>query len=210
MATAAASAPLTMPPSPAPFAEEGDSIWRLTVSQYHEMIRAGILTDDDPVELLEGLLVQTMPRGSSHRRARRLLLKALAPILPPGWEVDCQDPITTSDSEPEPDVLVFRTREDDYGDGLPGPQDCAIIIEIADSSLRRDRGVKKRLYARAAVREYWIANLVDRRIEVYTEPSGPADKPNFAQHRDYEPSDVIPVVIDGREVGRLTVADLLP
>jgi Uma2 family endonuclease len=130
--------------------------------------------------------------------------------MPKGWEVDCQDPITTTDSEPEPDVLVFRTRDDDYGDDLPGPQDSALVAEIADSSLRRDRTLKKRLYARAGVREYWIVNLIDRQIEVYTDPTGPVKNPDYSKRQDYKPGDNVSVVVDGREVGRLPVADLLP
>ena len=106
--------------------------------------------------------------------------------------------------------MVFRSREDDYGDKVPGPPDCAIVVEIADTTLRRDRGQKKRLYARARVPEYWIVNLVDRQVEVYTEPTGPGRKPDYRKPTVYGSTDAVPVVIDGREVGRLNVADLLP
>jgi Uma2 family endonuclease len=198
------------PPSLVLGADDFEPLWRLRVDQYHAMIRTGILADDDPVELLEGLLVRTMPKGPSHRRTRRMLLKALGPIMPPGWVVDSQDPITTTDSEPEPDVLVFRTSPDDYEGGHPGPQDIAIVIEIADTTLRRDRRLKKRLYARAAIREYWIVNLIDRQVEVYTDPTGPADEPDFRNRQDYAATDAVPVVVDGHAVGRLTVADVLP
>src|SRR5204863_865124 len=88
-----------------------EPVWRLSVEQYHAMIRAGILTEDDPIELLEGLLIPKMSKNPSHPWAKRLLLKALAPLLPQGWEVDSQDAITTLDSEPEPDVFIFRSRQ---------------------------------------------------------------------------------------------------
>jgi Uma2 family endonuclease len=199
---------ITSPQLPA--APPDTPIMPLSVDQYHAMIRAGILTEDHPVELLEGLLVPKMPKNSAHRRAKRMLLKAIAAILPPGWDVDTQEAMTTSDSEPEPDLYVFRARPDDYPDGHPGPQDMAMVVEVSESSLRRDRKLKKRIYARAGVREYWIVNLMDRQIEVYTDASGPADEPDYRQRQDYKPGDALPVTVDGQEVGRLPVADLLP
>lgn len=118
--------------------------------------------------------------------------------------------MTTSDSEPEPDLGIIRGDIRNCVDHHPGPADSALIVEIADSSLRRDRGRKKRIYAGAAVRVYWIVNLVDRQIEVYTDPTGPGDKPDYRQHDDFGPGSAVPVVIDGKEIGRLNVADLLP
>jgi Uma2 family endonuclease len=197
-------------PTPTPAPVPDVPVWPLSVEQYHAMIQAGILTEDDPVELLEGLLIQTMPKNPAHRLAKRQLMAALTSILPPGWEVDTQDAITTADSEPESDVLVFRSRADNYAQSHPGPPDLALVAEIADSSLRRDRGRKKRLYARAAIREYWIVNLIDRQVEVYTAPSGPGEEPDYGQRRDYRPDEQVPVVVDGAEVGRLSVSDLLP
>jgi Uma2 family endonuclease len=191
-------------------ANEFEGVWRLSVDQYHAMIRAGILDEDDPVELLEGVLVQKMPKNPAHVTAKRMLRKALERIIPAGWIVDTEDPLTTEDSEPEPDVSVFRGTDQDYADHHPGPDDMALIAEVADSSLRTDRGQKKRLYARSRVPEYWIVNLADRQIEVYTQPTGPVKEPDYGQRQDYKPGDTVPVVIDGREVGRLPVADLLP
>jgi Uma2 family endonuclease len=174
------------------------------------MIQAGILTDDDPVELLEGLLVQKMPKNPAHVTAKRLLRKAVERILPDGWMVDTEDPVTTSDSEPEPDVAVVRGTERDFAQRHPGPTDAILIAAVADSSLSRDRGRKKRLYARAKVREYWVVNLVNRQVEVYSDPTGPGKKPDYLQHQVYAAADTIPVVLDGREVGRIAVADILP
>lgn len=80
----------------------------LSVAQYHELIRAGILTEDAPVELLEGRLVTKMPKDPPHRLATGLLREALQKVVPEGWYVDSQEPVTLSDGEPEPDVMVVR------------------------------------------------------------------------------------------------------
>jgi Uma2 family endonuclease len=210
MTTATVPAPLGTPAAPAVEADDYDGVWRLSVDQYHAMIGAGILTSDDPVELLEGVLVQKMPKNPAHVMAKCLLVEALRKIIPTGWFVREQDPVTTTDSEPEPDTAVVRGSPRHYVERHPGPEDAALIVEVADSSLRRDRGQKKRLYARANVREYWIVSLVDRQVEVFANPTGPGRKPDYRQRREYKAIDSVPVVIDGREVGRLTVADLLP
>lgn len=187
-----------------------DPIWRLTVPQYHQMIEAGILTDDDKVELLEGWLVCKMSKKPPHRLATGLVREALTKIIPAGWYVDSQEPITIADSEPEPDVTVIRGQTTDYADRHPGADEVALVVEVADSSLDRDRGTKKRIYARAGVPVYWIINLVDSLCEVYTDPSGPVAKPDYRQRQDYGLSDSVPVVIEGREVGKLNVRELLP
>ena len=121
----------------------------ITVEQYHTMIDAGILTEDDPVELLDGILVEKMPKKSPHRVVTGLTRDAVDDVLPAGWYVDSQEPITTSESEPEPDVYAARGKRRDYLGRHPGPGDVGFLVEVADSSLARDRGPKKRIYARA-------------------------------------------------------------
>jgi Uma2 family endonuclease len=185
-------------------------LWRLSVEQYHAMAEAGILVDGDPVELLEGLLVARMTKYPAHRVTTHLVRLALEAIMPDGWFVDSQEPVTTADSEPEPDVSVLRGEVRDYTAHHPGPVDIALVIEVADSSLRQDRVLKKRIYARAGIAVYWIVNLVDRRIEVYTTPSGPGAAPDYVDRRDYGADEAVPVVVDGREVGRIAVSDVLP
>jgi len=193
-----------------PAALPQDLIWRLNVEQYHAMIRAGILTEEDPVELLEGWLVYKMPQNPPHRVATRLTQTALERIIPAGWYVDTQAPITLVDSEPEPDVVVVQGEPRQYLARHPGPQDVALVVEVADTTLLRDQGAKKRLYARAGVPTYWIINLPERRCEEYTAPLSGAEEPDYQQRHDYGIADEIPFVIDAKEVGRLTVAELLP
>ena len=92
----------------------------------------------------------------------------------------------------------------------PGPQDVALVVEVADASLDRDRSIKKQVYARAGIPVYWIVNLQERRIEVYTDPSGPVQVPDYRKHEDYAAGSQVPLTIDGREVGRIPVAAFLP
>lgn len=187
-----------------------DLIWRLRVEQYHAMIHAGILTPDDPVELLEGWLVYKMLQNPPHRVATRLARTALERILPIGWYVDTQAPITLEDSEPEPDVAIIRGEPRLYANRHPGPADLALVVEVADATLLRDRGAKKRIYARAGIAAYWIINLSERRCEVYTAPVTAGGEPDYRRRHDYGPSDAVPFIIDGQEVGSIAIADVLP
>ena len=89
-------------------------------------------------------------------------------------------------------------------------QDVALVVEVADASLGRDRSIKKQVYARAGIPVYWILNLPERRIEVYADPTGPGESPDYRQHADYAVSAEVPLLIDGRPAGRIAVAELLP
>ena len=84
------------------------------------------------------------------------------------------------------------------------------MVEVADVSLRRDRSIKKQVYARAGIPVYWIVNLPERRIEVYADPTGPGENPDYRRHEDYAAGAEVPVLIEGRQVGRVPVAALLP
>jgi Uma2 family endonuclease len=193
-----------------PLTETPDTYFRLSVNQYHQMLDAGIFDEDDPVELLEGLLVTKMPKYPPHRISTELIRDLLPRRLPDGWFVDSQEPITLETSEPEPDAMIVRGERRQYLDRHPGPQDVAVVIEVADSSLLRDRTWKKRIYAAAGIPAYWIVNLPERRLEVYTEPSGPAAQPEYRLRQDYGLADEITLVIEGNEVARLTLTELLP
>jgi len=187
-----------------------DIIWRLSVEQYHAMILAGILTDDDPVELLEGWLVYKMPKNPPHRVTTKLVREALEQIVPNGWYVDSQEPITISDSEPEPDVVIVMGDTRQYLTRHPQPPEIALVVEVADTTLQRDRTTKKRTYARARIPVYWIVNLVENQMEIYTRPSGAVEQPDYYHRQDYGMSDSVTVVIDEYQVGTIAVRDLLP
>lgn len=184
-------------------------IWRLSIAQYHQMVQSGILTDDDPVELLEGWLVTKMPKNPPHRLTTQLLREALAQLVPAGWYVDAQEPITTSDSEPEPDVVIVRGDRRQYRDRHPGPAEVALVVEVADSTLQRDRTMKQRLYAAAGIVAYWIVNLVEGQVEVYEEPINPVDAPCYARRADYRRGESVPLTLDGQVVGVVAVETVL-
>lgn len=181
-------------------------IYRLSVKQYHRMIETGILTEDDPVELLRGLLVEKMSKNPPHTTATGLVRDALAEIIPPGWFVNAQEPITLSSSEPEPDVSIIRGDRRAFRGSHPAPIDLGLLVEVSESTLDRDRGEKSEAYGEAGIDVYWIVNLVARQVEVRTGPT----INGYTQERIYRPGEVIPVNIAGTEVGRVRVDDLLP
>jgi Uma2 family endonuclease len=203
--TAAASPTRSGPPSAlVPW------LHRFGVDAYHRMFEVGILTEDDDVELLNGWIVHKMPRNPPHDTALMLILEALRAILSSDWVIRGQSAVTASESEPEPDVAVVRGPIRRYADHHPRPDETALVIEVADSSLEPGRNEKGPIYARDSVPVYWIVNIPDSRIEVYTDPTGPTVEPRYRQHRDYQPTDALPVVLDGREIGTITVGDVLP
>lgn len=186
------------------------SIARFSVARYQRMIEAGILTPEDKVELLENYVVLKMPRNPPHDGTIQLIDEALAPKIPAGWRMRIQSTVVLSDSQPEPDFAIVRGNARTYLARHPGAADVGIIIEVADSSLLRDQRDKTRIYARGGIPCYWIVNLVDRRIEVYTQPSGPTAVPAYASFQLYQPGDAVPLVLDGNTVGIVPVDDLLP
>ncbi|MGK7928956.1 MAG: Uma2 family endonuclease [Spirulina sp.] len=187
-----------------------EPLLRLSVEQYHQMIAAGILDKNDRIELLEGLLVLKMAKNPPHRAATKLARTSLEAILPQGWYVDTQEPITLENSEPEPDVVIVRGETRDYLDRHPGSRDVALVMEISDSTLERDRILKKRLYARAKIPVYWLLNLSERQLEVYTQPNPLGENPTYQQRQDFRESERVEVVIAGDAIARVDVRNLLP
>lgn len=187
-----------------------EPIWRFSIDQYHKMIQSGIITNDDPVELIEGWIIQKMPKNPPHRAATKLTRNAIESIIPKGWYVDGQEPITLEDSEPEPDVVVVRGETRDYLNRHPGSKDVALVVEISDSTLEKDRTTKKRIYARAGIPVYWIVNLNEKQLEVYTQPINSSIEPTYEQCETYNLTDEVVVIISGYEVGYLAVSSLLP
>jgi Uma2 family endonuclease len=186
------------------------AIARFSVARYQRMVEAGILTPEDKVELLENYVVLKMPRNPRHDSALQRMLRPLLRSLPAGWDQRIQSAVALADSQPEPDFAFVRGSSADYEQRHPGTADVGLVIEVADSSLLRDQRDKTRIYARGVIPCYWIVNLVDRRLEVYSQPSGPTPVPAYHSFQTYQPGDAVPLVLDGMTVGALAAADLLP
>jgi Uma2 family endonuclease len=146
------------------------AITRYSVDDYEEMIRLGVLTEHDRVELIRGEIVPKMSIGPKHARCLKRSNRLFNRLLAGAALVGIQDPVRLPDSEPEPDVSLLRPRADDYASGHPQPPDIFLIMEIADSSLDDDRNIMLPIYAESGIIEFWIANLVDECLEVHRDP----------------------------------------
>ncbi len=181
-----------------------------TTERYDAMVRQGIFTSDDAVELLENHLVRKMPKDPAHDGVSMRVRKRLLRTLPPGWDIREQGTLALDDSRPEPDFVVVPEIPSDYTIHHPTATDAALVVEVANTSLLRDQRDKSRIYARAGIVCYWVVNLEDRRIEVYTEPSGECENPSYASVLNYNAGDAVPLVIAGNTIATIPVSDLLP
>lgn len=146
---------------------------RLTVAEYYRMAEAGILGEDDRVELIEGEIIDRAPIGSEHTSGVNRLNSLFIRNVGEQAIVSVQNPIRLNEySEPEPDLALLRYRADFYRHAHPGPEDILLIVEVADSSLRYDLEVKLPLYARHGIPEVWIVDLEHWRLEIYRQPEG--------------------------------------
>jgi Uma2 family endonuclease len=183
---------------------------RFSVAEYHRLIELGILTEDDNLELLEGYLVHKMSRNPPHDAAIQKGTKKWLRLLPPGWDLRVQSAITLTESEPEPDFAIVRGDENLYVSRHPIPAHIGLVVEVSDSTLPGDRDDKGRIYAGAGISCYWIVNLNDQQVEVYTSPSGLVPDPRFGNRVDHRAGDNISLVLEGTTVIQVAVQDLLP
>ena len=143
----------------------------MTLDDYHRLGEAGILGEDDRVELLEGQLVDMSPIGPRHALAVDALTELLLTAVAGRASVRVQNPIALdAESEPQPDIALVRRPWRGYPNAHPGPEDIVLLIEVADTSLETDRGAKLELYAKAAIPEFWIVDLTRDGVLVYRNP----------------------------------------
>ena len=142
---------------------------RFTVEEYHRLGESGVLKPDDRVELLEGWIIEKMNHRPAHGYAVGTLNQWLVTRLPDGWIGRCQLPITLSKSEPEPDIAIVKGAHADFRNRHPSGSDCRLVIEVADTSISRDRS-KATIYASVKIEEYWIVNLADQTLEKMAQP----------------------------------------
>ncbi|MDM9585513.1 MULTISPECIES: Uma2 family endonuclease [unclassified Nostoc] len=144
---------------------------RFTIAEYHQLIELGFLTESDRIELIRGELIQMTAKGTPHTVCSSILCRQLDRLLGDRAVIRGQDPITLSNqSEPEPDVVIARGRDEDYLAHHPYPEDILLVIEISDKTLDYDQTTKLSLYAEAGISDYWIVNLPDSQLERHSQP----------------------------------------
>jgi Uma2 family endonuclease len=195
--------------SPRPRLNGDRRVHQFTVDEYHRMIAAGILTGAHRVELLNGWIVDKMPQKPPHPAVVSRMHRWLVRVLPdPDWVVRSQSAVTLAASEPEPDLAIARGPDSRYELRHPGPRDLRCVMEVAESALVFDREEKGPIYAAARIPQYWVINLVDRCVEVFTRPYAGRN----ARYRDvkiYTIEDVLGLELDGKQYGELTFKNLL-
>ena len=177
--------------------------YRWSRDAYDRAVEAGVFGPDDRIELIDGQLLAMTPQGSRHAAIVNRAGEVLREVFGGGCSVRTQSPLAVGDdSEPEPDLAVVRGRALDYLDAHPAT--ALLVVEVSDETLRRDRTVKQRLYARHGLPEYWILALPDACLEVYRKP----EATGYRSASTLRPGDeVTPLARPGATV---VVADLLP
>jgi hypothetical protein len=183
---------------------------RITLDEYRRRAALGEFSGSQGVELLEGTLVPKARQSLKHEGALEKIQELLGKLVPEGWQLRVQQPIRVLDSQPEPDVAIVRKTLDDYAGRAPEPEDVALVFEAADASLAVDRRLKGRVYARAGIVSYWLLDLLDNQLEVYTNPSGPVQMPGYQENRVYRAEDKLSLVIGLDDLGMVRVADMIP
>ena len=189
-----------------PFPFASPPVHRITVDEYERIIRAGALEDASKVELIDGYLVDKMGKSAEHSYSAISAHEILKDRLPAGWSARLEQPVRIpAYDEPEPDVSVVRGSRSDYKHRIPEPTDIALLVEVSESTLSGDRGKKLPAYARAGIPVYWIVNLVNRQVEVYSGPvAGSYPSPTI-----YASGQQVPIVIDGQQLQPIAVDDIL-
>lgn len=191
---------------------ESPPLRRFTVEQYHALAEAGVLTTYDRVELLDGLIVDMSPIGPPHAYCVEHVDKdILGSILPKGWHVRMQQPVTLPKSEPQPDIAVVTGKRRDYFKRHPGPSEIGLLIEVADTTLVFDRK-KADIYAAAGIPQYWIINLEDRQVETYRQPrqNGKKTLAKYRSKQVIKENGVLTLRLQGKAIAKISASDLLP
>lgn len=190
----------------------------VTVDQFHHMMETGIIREGDPIELVDGLLVlkdrnapggvegMSSPRHTSCISRLEKLLRAVEPL---GFLGRMQAPVRLEQfQEPQPDAAVVQGGVDDFTQRHPGPEDLAVVIEVSLSSLNYDRTTRLAIYAAAGIARYWIVNLVDDVIEIYSQPN--RVKQTYGEKTVYGRGDVIILALHGDSFIPIAVSDVIP
>ncbi|MEM9260071.1 MAG: Uma2 family endonuclease [Bacteroidota bacterium] len=182
--------------------EVREFLW--TIERYHQAIELGVLTENDKVELLFGRLIEKMPVGSPHAACLSKINLFFHKKYMEEYDLRRENPVTLPNaSEPEPDYVVAYAKDDFYSEGHPTPPDILLLIEVSESTLYADRNIKASAYALAGIKEYWIINLNNRKIELHLNPDAEEGIYQSINHYDEDSTFASPFV------GEVAVADLL-
>ena len=184
--------------------------WHMPLAVYEKIVESGILSKTDGVRhvyLWEGKLCHRTTVNRPHGLGVKHTFLALYELKVAGYDPETEVPIAFRkvDSSPQPDVKVVRGRSEDYNPRMPTIADVALVVEVSDTTIPKDRGLIL-TYAKEEIPVYWLMNIPSNRLEVYSLPVDGM----YTSVQFLGPDDTVPVVFDGREVGRLRVADLLP
>jgi Uma2 family endonuclease len=149
--------------------------YSFTAEEFERMGEAGIFRQDARLELIDGEIFEMSPIGNAHAACVKFLNRVLSRLFGGTFIIGVQDPIRLNDfSEPQPDISLMRWRDDDYSGGHPTPADVLLVIEVADTTVVKDRAVKIPLYARSGIAEAWLVNIPEEKVEIYSDPAGGA------------------------------------
>jgi hypothetical protein len=191
------------------FAQLTPTLHRLSVTQYLRMSELGIFNHEDRTELIDGLLFTKMTQHPPHSFALMVLSEQLRALRPPGYCCREQLPLLLSTSVPEPDFAIVRGAIQMFATRHPNASEVGLLVEVSDTTLGTDQQDKLRAYARDAIAQYWIVNIVQRQVEVYSQPSGAVHNPGFASVQIFPVGTQVPVVLDGVALGFVAVDQLL-
>jgi Uma2 family endonuclease len=199
----------SMPTQPATPIRIPWPLYRMTVEQYESLIASGFFAERDDVHLIDGYVVNRMAESPLHGTVCEAIRMAMGAILlaVAGWHTRSEKGvrIPSQTSIPRPDLAVVRGDWRDYSVRYPEPSDTALVAEVSIASLDEDRAMAE-IYGKAGIPVYWIVNVDDGQVEVYSNP-GPS---GYQSHEVLAPGHVLRVLINGVEVGEIPVADILP
>ena len=187
----------------------GRPLQRISVPQSHPMMDAGVFSNGEKCELIRGAILEKAVPKPPHSFSVEVLSAFLRELVGRKFVVRSQQPVTMGDSEPEPDIAVAAGSMRDFKARHPGPDDLELLVEVVDTTLRTDRTTKLELYAEVGIKCYWIVDLVHRRVEVYMLLRG-GKAHGYRKPATYKPGNSVPVMIDGKKLGSIPVADILP
>ncbi len=162
--------------------------YKWSIEEWHELVDFGLL-EGKPVEFLEGEIIEVSPEGIEHSYTNTSVVKYLRNVLADLADVIESHPITLDNSEPEPDIAIVRLPSTIYRNHHPYPQDIHWLIEVSNRTLQKDLNQKIITYARNAIPEYWVIDLVNKKLIVHTQLSNN----NYAQIVEYKTGIVTPL-----------------